>query len=586
MKSRTEIAKELKWDLTDICDMVGAKDRLNQYATLAPKLATFASKLHDKQSLLEYLKLSDTLDKIIYPAIFYVWNETEVDMANSEFSALQMEIQMKLQECEKYSTFFLPEMNKLPISYLKSLLGDKDFADYDMMIERVIRNRPHKLSKHDIDLLNDMSMFVGSEEDVRDKLCDCDIKFAPAIDSKGKSYELNNANYRELMTNPDRTLRKNAESNMLNGFGQYNNTLSEAYIAHLHNDYFHSKLAKFGSCLEDALAGYKIDKKVYTNLIEQVHKNLDILHSFVELKQKELKLDKIEFYDLRMPAGLKRKKYTIEEMQQLILRVLKPLGKEYISLVESKFKDYSIDYMPNKDKRSGAYSNSIYGYKSVIMMNNDGQFDSVDTLIHEMGHAINSELFNRAQPATKADISIFLAEIASTTNELLLLKYMADNAKDKAEKRAYILQILEMYKTTIFTQTLYSEFEQFAHEQVEARKPITYKDLNGKYLSLCCNYYGKSVKVPNYMQYWWSAVPHFYSSYYVYQYATGMICALYIVAKIAEDANFAKRYLDFLRCGNSKWPTDALKMIGIDLTKQDTFDYAFRYARELIKQVK
>ncbi|MFQ6772919.1 MAG: M3 family oligoendopeptidase [Clostridia bacterium] len=585
MKTRNEIDNKYKWDLTDICSLAQIDERMAEYKSLAPKLASFAGKLHDKGSIKEFFELDEKCEAIIEPAIFYVVREMSTNIADVTMQKKYREMELMFQESAKYTTYFVPELNKLPTSFIQELIADPDFADHDMFFKDLLKNKKHIVSKRNQDFLNDMSMFVGCEGEIRDMLCDSELHFDDALDSQGKLHSVNEAEYGKLLESKDRTLRENAMKSLLNGYGKFNKTLALAYTAHVQGDIFSSKLAKFRSPLEQALNEYSISPKVYNNLIAQVHKHKGILQGLIDLTKTMTGIQDLAFWDMRAPIGELEREYTIEEMQDIILQSLAPLGKEYLDLVKSKFQDKSIDYMPNKDKESGAYSSAIYGYKSVIFMNNDGKFGSVETLIHEMGHAIHSELYNRAQPRAKAGISIFLAEIASTTNEILLLRYMIENASSQQERNLYIMKMLRMFNSTIFTQTLYSEFEHYAHERLQDGEPLTYQEYNDKYASLNREYYGKELIIPECAQYIWSRIPHFYRSYYVYQYATGMICALYIVDKIFSESGFAEKYLDFLRLGEAELPLDALKTLGIDLTKTATFDSAFRYAKQLITQI-
>lgn len=585
MKTRTEIEAKYKWNLDDVCLLSDVEKILEQYARRAPELAKFKGKLGEKSELKAYLALDKQLDELLSPALFVLGNSNSVDMADVKIQKIMQKAQTILQSTAKYSTYVLPELNKLPKGYLRSLTTDPDFADYDMFFKDIIRNSKHIVSKRIADFLTKMSQFLGSEGEMRDLLCDSELEFEPAVDSKGEKHELNEAYYGKYLRSHDENLRHTAQANLMNGYGKFNKTLACAYTAHVHNDIFHARLAKHKTVLNARLNGDDLNRKVYDTLIRQVHANLDVLHSTISARQNLLGVDKIHFWDLSAPWCDVNQNYTIDEMKDLVLKAVSPLGKEYENLVKMKYADQSIDYLPNKDKTTGAYCSYNHGSKAVIMMNFDGTFDSVDTLAHEMGHAINNELIERAQPSTKADNGIFLAEIASTVNELLLYNYMISTAKNKAEKDVYIMKILNMYMSTIFTQTLYSEFEHFAHTELENNNALTYEDYNKKYFNLAKEYYKDSVEVPDYMGYYWARIPHFYRSYYVFKYATGMTCALAIVSNIFKDKTFAERYLDFLRVGGSKLPLDALNDIGIDLTTDQPYKQAFDYARELIKQI-
>lgn len=345
-------------------------------------------------------------------------------------------------------------------------------------------------------------------------------------------------------------------------------------------DFDFAKLKNYSSTLEQALLINDVPKSVFDKNIEEINKNLPILHKFLKIAAKKEGIKDYAYYDLFEDKKVSGK-MTVEKAQEILLKIVKPLGEEYVENVKRKLTDKSIDYMPNKNKATGGYSWDCYGAKTVILMNWAYDYSSLSTLCHEMGHCINSELYLKAQPEEKASIIIPLAEIASTVNEILLVNYMLENCKPK-EKEYYLNQFLDEVRATIFQQTMYSEFELFAHTCVEKETPITYEDLNNKYFEVAKKYY-KTCVVPECVKYGWSRIPHFYRPYYVYSYSTGMITAIAIVSKLLKDKNYSKKYIEFLKNGTNKNFMDILKSIDIDLTTDEPYEIAFNFINEKLK---
>ena len=323
---------------------------------------------------------------------------------------------------------------------------------------------------------------------------------------------------------------------------------------------------------------------VFDNNIKNVNKFIPLLQEYVSLQKKISKDENFAYYDL-LEDTKNSQKISLEQAHELVLNANKQIGEEYVNLVKKKLTDNSIDYMPNKNKNSGAYCSNCYDAKTLILMNYNHDFNSVSTLIHEMGHCINAEYFNSSQQREKAEISIFAAEIASTTNEILLNLEMQKNAS-KEDKAYYIRTLLDDIRSTIFRQTLFCEFELFAHLAIDNETPLTYADLNKKYFELNEKYYGTSCELPKELQYEWARIPHFYNAYYVYSYSTGMITAITIAYKLLHEKEFYKDYIKFLKNGTNKPAVEILKEIGIDLTTDVPFETAFKFMREQLDAYK
>ena len=581
MKKRSQIPEKYKWDLsTHIKDENEIKRILSIMEKLPDKLAKYNGKLNDKELLIErfnkFTKDFSEIDKLAS----YISNSLNVDSENIEMIKLSQRFNTLAQKIDLADAFFEPQMYELDDKYLNELLNEKRLKNWDNYIRDIIKFKPHKLDEQSSLLLSKMSKFTSPEAGLHSDMLD-ELKYADIVDENGKKYKLDNSNISKFLQGKNRTLRKNAYISRLKAYKQFNKTFADIYINELEKCKFYAEIHKYKSRLESVLLSSEIPESILENNIKIVTKNIKILQNFVKIQKKLSNLKDFSFYDLLEDSGL-NKKFTIEQSQKIILEALKPLGEEYLSIVKRKFADRSIDYLPCEHKETGGYCSNTYNTKTVILMNFVDDFDSLSTLIHEMGHCVNAEYFNANQPYQKAGITIFSAEIASTVNEILLNFYMQNNAKTKREKSYYLKQFLDGVNNTIFRQTLFTEFELFAHTKIENDENLTYKDLNNEYLRLSKKYYGASI-IPSVQQYEWMRIPHFYSSYYVYTYSTGMLTAITIANKLLTDASFKDKYIKFLKNGVNKPAVEMLKEIGIDVTNLTTFESAFNFISKQLK---
>ena len=408
--------------------------------------------------------------------------------------------------------------------------------------------------------------------------------FDDAIDSKGIIHKVDNATAPIHLRSKDKMLRKTTFESRMKAFERLNKTFAELYLKDVELDKFSYKLRNYNSLLEEVLISEDVPQSVFDNNIKNVNQFIPLLQEYISF-QKQLSNDKdFAYYDLFEDTKNKQK-ISLDLAHDLVLKAIEPIGEEYVNLVKNKLTDKSIDYMPNANKNSGAYCSNCYDAKTLILMNYNYDFNSVSTLIHEMGHCINAEYFNSAQPREKAEISIFAAEIASTTNEILLNLHMQKNS-NKKDKAYYIRTLLEDVRSTIFRQTLFSEFEVYVHDCIDKEIPITYADLNNKYYELNKKYYGKSCILPKSLQYEWERIPHFYNAYYVYSYSTGMITAITLAYKLINEKDFFKKYINFLKNGTNKPAVEILKEIGVDLTTDKPFETAFKFIKGQLNEYK
>lgn len=584
MKTRNQIPNEYKWDLelySNDDEIEKTFKKINEYIS---KIASFNGKLGEKNKFFEYCEFDSKYSKDINKLAFYIQNNLSTDNSDVKMLKLSERLSIAYSKLTRASSFVMPQLFALTDEYLESLLSDKRAKNLDNFIREIIRLKPHKLDESTNLVISKLNRSFNSSSNVFDILSDSEIPFENALDNKGKSHEVNDAVYSKYVSSSDRTLRENAFNSIMNGYSKFNKTLAELYLSSIRHDTDFAKLKNFNSVLESELIEDDIPKVVFEKNIENVNRNLPLLHEYVQLRKNFSKNSKFAYFDLFESMKLGGK-ISLTKAKETILSALKCLGDDYVEKVNKKLNDKSIDYLPNKNKASGAYCSHCYGAKTLILMNYTEDYNSMSTLIHEMGHCINSEYFLSSQPYEKANITIFAAEIASTVNEILLNQYMQNHCK-KSEKLALILEFLEQVRSTIFRQTLFSEFELYAHTAVENEQPITYEELNKKYYELNKKYYGTKMIIPKNLAYEWSRIPHFYRPYYVYSYSTGLICAIIIANKVMSDYTFAKKYIEFLKNGTNKNPVDMLKDIGIDLTQNSSYELAFDFIKEQLKEFK
>ncbi len=585
MKLRSEIEEQYKWDLSSyISNEDDIEKTFQLMENLIKVLPTYSGKLSDKETLYSALNEHESDYIQIYKLAHYISHSLNVDSTDTKMLGLSQKFDNLYTKMSEANAYFMPQMYELDNNYLNSLLLDSRFKNYDNMIKDIIKLKPHKLDEKTSVLLAKMGGFLGNNSNLHSILTDSEMYFDDATDSSGKKYKVDNATSPVYLRSNDKMLRKTTFESRMEAFRKLNKTFAELYLKDIELDKFNYKLRNYNSLLEEVLLSEDVPTKVYENNIKNVNKNIPILQEYISTFKQTKNDPEFAYYDL-FEDSKNNQKISLEEAHELILQAVKPIGEEYVSLVKNKLSDKSIDYMPNANKNSGAYCSNCYDAKTLILMNYNHDFNSVSTLIHEMGHCINAEYFNSTQPREKAEISIFAAEIASTTNEILLNLHMQKNSSNQ-DKAYYIRALLDDVRSTIFRQTLFSEFELFAHENIDKEIPTTYEDLNNKYFELNEKYYGDSCILPKCLQYEWERIPHFYNAYYVYSYSTGMITSITIAYKLLHEQGFNQKYIEFLKNGINKPAVEMLKEIGIDLTTDEPFETAFKFIREQLEEYK
>ena len=559
-------------------------EALNKVKEQISKLANYKGKLSDKQSLLAALKFNYALEEQLQKLHIYIHLNHDANMSDPLFIEKQNILDGVITDFYSASSFIAPELKAINEDFLKQCIVDKEFCEFDTILLESLRYRPHTLTDKEEKLLSSID-FDDGFDDVYSTLTNVNFSFAP-IEKDGKVYELTDATYIQYLENKDREIRRQAFNNYYKTYKDFNDTIAANFIFSLKAAKFNSLTRNFESTLDKRLFAYNLDKEIYYSLIRNVNKNLNLIHSYYEICKQVTGIEDFTYYDLYISISEFDKTITYEQSIELIKEATKPLSEKYQALIDVAHRERWIDIYPKKAKRSGAYETAAYDTHPYILTNYTDNVESCFTLIHELGHAMHSYFTNKTQPYTKSDYSIYLAEIASTVNEILLLKHLFASSQDKQEKLFYIDKYIKMFKGTVFRQTMFSEFEDFAHNLVLTGQPISMNILNNFYGELNKKYFPDCVVFNENISYEWSRIPHFYSPYYVYNYATSFTAAVVIANKLLSEKEMVEKYLNFLSLGSSDYPNKILLEMGIDLKDDKTYDIAFSELSDAIEKLK
>lgn len=588
MKKRNQIAEKYKWNLLDIYD---SEEKLNEdiakISTYPNILASYKGKLKKVKVCLEFFEKCTELSQILDKIEVYISLKLSENLEDNKYIELSSVVSNIGKQIAVATSFEDAELIGYGEKYINKLLCDPRFKNYTMSLKNFLREKDHILDEKSEIMLSKAMRSLGGFSDVYDNIDTLDLKFEDATDSKGKKIEVNQHNYSELMESKDRTLRKNAYLSYLKGYKSLSNTIATNYIGSLEGDWFVADSYKFGSVLEESLFGENINKNVYEKLLENVNKNLKLMHKFYALKKKALKYDKFYIYDRSVKLTNISEKCSYEECYEKVIDAMSILGDEYVEGLKLARDNRWIDVYPYEGKTTGGFCCNMFVPHPYILLNTVDDSRSIYTLAHELGHAMHGYLSAKVQPYQTHDHTIFLAEIASTCNEVLLFKYMYAKAKTKKEKLSHLEKYVSNIIATIYVQTMYSEFEYFAHTLVEEGKPISKEILNNKYKELNEKYYGKSVNIiKEDGGSTWMRIPHFYRAYYVYKYATGMSSAINFASRILKGEEGAKeKYLEFLKAGTSDYSINILKNAGVDLENDKSYKVVFDEIAWAIKEM-
>ena len=539
-------------------------------------------------SLLEYLKFNDETNLLMERLYVYANMRYHQDMANSMYQEFAARAQKLMVEISGASAFAEPEILEITTEKINIFFNENpELETYKRYISEILRGKNHTLDKKTETILAKSRQMANAAENIFSMYNGADIKFPSITTEEGEEIEITHGNFVPLLESTDREVRKAAFEGVYETYGKMRNTLAATFAANLDQANFYAQVRNFSSAREMYLYGSNIPESVYDNLIETVHKNMDKMHKYVSLRKKILDVSELHMYDLYTPiAKAPDTKYSFEAAKDIVLEGLAPMGEEYIKVLEEGFDNRWIDVYENEGKRSGAYSWGAYGIHPYVLMNYHGTLDHVFTLAHEMGHAIHSYYSDANQPYVNAGYKIFVAEVASTCNESLLIQHLLKITEDEEEKAYLINHFLEQFKGTLYRQTMFAEFEKITHEMVQKGETLTANVLCETYYDLNKLYFGEDIVLDKEIALEWARIPHFYNPFYVYQYATGISAAITLSRKIMKEGEAGvKDYMKFLTGGGSKAPIDLLKLAGVDMTKEEPVREALQLFRELLDEM-
>lgn len=586
LKKREEISEEFKWKIEKVFkDSEEWEKEFGDLQQEVPKYESFQGKLSDKEEILNYLEFNEKVSRKAESLYVYAHLKCDEDTTNQKSQSMMNKIDAYMAEFASKTAFFVPEILSLEDGFIESLLKeDKRFEKYDFLLRDILKEKEHILTKDMEQLLALASDCLDAPSTIHNMLTNADMTFDKIKDEDGEMIELTEGNYSSFIKSKDRSVRKNAFETLFKEYKKFENTLAASLTASIKSFNFSANIRKYKSPLEASLAPNDIPLSVYEKAIDTINNNLSSLHRYVRLKKKLLGVDEIHMYDLYVPIiEVEKDHIEFEEAVKMANKGLQPLGKEYLDIFNEGIKNGWIDIYQNKGKRGGAYSWGGYDTMPYVLLNYNYELNDVSTLVHEMGHSIHSYYSRKTQDYYYAGYTLFCAEVASTTNEALLIHYQIENEKDKKKKLYLINQELEQIRTTVFRQLMFAEFELYTHNALHQGEALTAADYNKKWHELNKKYFGEDMIVDEDIDLEWARIPHFYNDFYVYQYATGYSAASAFAKSIIEGRDGAvEKYKGFLKSGGSKYPIDILKDAGVDMTTSKPLEATIQRFNELL----
>lgn len=589
IKERREVPKEAQWDLERIFktdeefqkEIEAVRKQIDEFAKLEGHTTESAKTFY--RSITAGNEIERRLNKLYT----YASMKSDEDVANTENQAKKEQVVNLYNYASSKMYFQTPELLNTEKEVIESFYqAEPKLLEHKTNIEEVYRYKPHTLPKEEEKLLSNLSSAFGNDETTYGYLTDSDLDFGTIHDENGVEVPLTDTNFSIYIKSPKREVRKEAFERLYEVYKQFQNTITATFNGAIKQNVAMAHIKHYKTSFEAALFGDELDPKVYDTLVSSVRNHLDVLHDYYRLRKEVLNLKELHLYDVYTNLVPDTDtKYPFETASRLVLDALKPLGDAYINDLKQAFTEGWIDIYPNKNKRGGAYSSGSYDTMPYVLLNYQDKLDDVSTLAHELGHSMHSFYTRKNQPYQYGDYPIFVAEVASTVNELLLAKHMLKVSTNKNERLAILNQLLELFKGTIYRQVMFAEFEKYAYDLVEQDEVITPDKLCKKYYELNQDYFGSDVVVDKEIAYEWEKVPHFYYHFYVYKYATGISAACHIVEGILSGDE-AKRdaYLKMLANGCCENPLNTLKIAGVDMTDKEVYESAIRMFADTIEE--
>jgi len=586
---RNNIDVKYTWDLDVIYSSID--DFNNDYNEVKDDIEDFIKyeniMLNNAKSFYEtledYYAVSRKLEKLYcYANLLF-----DTDTSDNNSQSLRGKVTNLYALFSKNSYFVSVNILKLDYSEIEKFYKEEEgLKKYEKMLKDEFRYKEHTLSDSEEKLLSGLSKMIGNNYDTYELFKDCDLSFGNIVDEDGNEIELNNSNYSLYIESKDRKVRKDTFMVLYERYKQYKNTFASLISNNINEEISISKIKKYNSAIECSLYKDEIEVEVYNNLVSSVNEGLSVLYKYYDLKKKVLGVEELHLYDVYVSMlGEFSKKYEFDDAVEIVKNALSVLGSDYVRVLETGIKNRWVDVYPTKNKRTGGYSSGGYDTYPYILLNYQDKYNDMSTLAHELGHSIHSYYTRSNNDYMYGDYSIFVAEVASTVNELLLAKYMIKNSSEKQEKLYILNKLMELFRATIYRQTMFAEFERDIYEMAENEEVLTADKLCEKYYELNRKYFGDNVVIDDEIRYEWERIPHFYYNFYVYKYATGLSCACMIVDNILSGKeNAVTNYMEFLKCGRRKNPIDSLKVAGVDVTKKEVVDSAIKMFDEVIDE--
>ena len=586
---REDVDPKYTWALEDIyaSDELWQAD-LEKLKAVADEVKKYKGKLSENgENLLDLLKISDEISVLCDSLGNYAQRKSDEDTANAKYQAMVGQLMNVFVGINSSLSFETPEIVAIDDNKLEEFYNTvPELELYRKHLTKMRKEKDHILSDAEERIMALTGEMSQAPENVYSMFADADLKFPDAVDKDGNKHQLTHGSYIPLMQSADRELRKSAFENLYHTYDSFKNTCAATLNAQVKMLSFYAKARRYNSTLEASLSGTDVPTEVYHNLIKAVHENMNYMYDYVKLRKKIMGVDELHMYDLYTPiVSDVDMKITFEEAKETVLKALAPMGEDYLNILREGFENRWIDVYENQGKTSGAYSAGarVHPY---VLLNHKDTLNCMFTLAHEMGHAIHSYLSNKNQPVVYSNYVIFVAEVASTCNEALLMEYLLKNTEDKNEKAYLINYFLEQFRTTLYRQTMFAEFELKINEKVANGESLTAEELNAMYRQLNKEYFGDDIVVDDEIDLEWARIPHFYYDYYVYQYATGYSAAIALSRRILNEGESAvKDYLNFLSGGCSTDPISLLKGAGVDMTTSKPISEALNLFGDLIKEL-
>ena len=590
LPKRNEVEKQFTWAIEDLyaTDELWEKE-YNELKELLPKAAEYRGRLAESsKTLLDFFKFEEQLGILMERVYVYANQKYHEDTGNPVYQDLADKAGVIVVQTESATSFSTPEILSIPEETLERFRSEEEgLKVYDFYLSNILRRKPHILSAQMEELLADAGEMASSPDNIYSKFNNADIKFPEIKDEKGNKIRITHGRFIQLLESSDRRVREDAFKGVYETYGSLKNTLAATFSSNVKQELFFTKARNYGSNLEKALNDVNVPVEVYTNLIDAVHDNMGLMHRYVRLRKKLLGVDELHMYDLYTPI-VKDVKIDIpyEEAKKMVAEGLKPLGDEYQEILDEGFNNRWIDIYENENKRSGAYSWGAYGTHPYVLLNYNSTLDNVFTLAHEMGHAIHSYYSDKVQPYVYAGYKTFVAEVASTCNEAILIDHLLKKTDDKIQKAYLINHFLDNFKGTLYRQTMFAEFEMITHRMIQDGQSLTAEALCKIYHDLNVLYYGNDIVIDPEIDIEWARIPHFYTAFYVYQYATGYSAAIALSRRILKEGKPAvDDYIRFLSGGYSNYPIELLKEAGVDMSTKEPVNQTLKLFEELLDQM-